>query len=253
MSTETTTMKRLIHIAVFTFMPVFAAAQSPDSVSFSSGDKRVTLVELYTSEGCSSCPPADRWLSEFRDDERLWTDIVPVALHVDYWDYIGWKDRFADPRFSQRQRRYRSSGAAGAVYTPGLFADGMEWAGWFRNRELKIRQEPAGNLDVVVDGGAAAMMFSPPPNSDNKFGVSVAVLGMGLETDVRAGENRGRKLRHDFVTLHLQSVPMQPLGNAFTARVEIPEIETDADRLALAVWVTTPDGIEVLQSTGGYL
>ncbi len=70
---------------------------SADTLHLASGDTRVNLLELYTSEGCSSCPPADRWLSGLRQDPRLWRQLVPVAFHVDYWDGIGWPDRFASP------------------------------------------------------------------------------------------------------------------------------------------------------------
>ena len=64
------------------------------SLTLSSQEQRTTLIELYTSEGCSSCPPADRWLSRLKDDPRLWKQIVPLAFHVDYWNYLGWRDRF---------------------------------------------------------------------------------------------------------------------------------------------------------------
>jgi len=72
------------------------AAANP-VLEFSSGTNHVSLVELYTSEGCSSCPPADRWFSELKRDDGLWREFVPLAFHVDYWDYIGWQDRFASP------------------------------------------------------------------------------------------------------------------------------------------------------------
>ena len=77
-----------------------------EGVSYRSGVQQTGLLELYTSEGCSSCPPADRWLSSLKDDDGLWQELIPVAFHVDYWDYLGWRDRFAARDFSQRQRRY---------------------------------------------------------------------------------------------------------------------------------------------------
>jgi len=74
--------------------------------TFQSGPQRVALLEVYTSEGCSSCPPAESWLSEFKNQARLWKEIVPVAFHVDYWDGLGWKDRFAKEEYTSRQRAY---------------------------------------------------------------------------------------------------------------------------------------------------
>ncbi len=239
-------------MVVTMFMVVSNVALAEPTV-FSSGDRRVTLIELYTSQGCSSCPPADRWLRGLRDDDRLWRDIVPIALHVDYWDYIGWKDHFADREHSRRQRNYVARGAASTVYTPGFFTNGAEWAGWFRNRNPQLPGGSPGVLDVSVEANEARVLFSPTTDADARLTVYVAVLGMGLETEINAGENRGRKLRHDFVALHLDSSRMQSTNGKHIARVALPAIETDAEQLSIAVWVTASNGTEVLQSTGGYL
>src|SRR6476659_11420511 len=94
-----------------------------------SGDKTAVLVELYTSEGCNSCPPADRWLSGVaRTYPR--DRVVPLALHVDYWDYIGWKDPYARREFSQRQRRLSQLQRASFVYTPQVLVQGRDFPGW---------------------------------------------------------------------------------------------------------------------------
>ena len=102
-------------LATFT---VSAETSTTKQHSFSSSVERVALVELYTSEGCSSCPPADRWLSQLNSSDKLWDNFVPVAFHVDYWDYIGWKDRFASKAYSQRQRRYAKEQGERTVYNP---------------------------------------------------------------------------------------------------------------------------------------
>ncbi len=103
----------------FPWLPLFcllaSSALGAAPLQFTSPETRVTLLELYTSEGCSSCPPADRWLSGLRDDPRLWREVVPVAFHVDYWDAIGWPDRFASAAHSERQRTYARSGHVGSV------------------------------------------------------------------------------------------------------------------------------------------
>lgn len=77
-----------------------------DKVKFQSSVKQTTLIELFTSQGCSSCPPADRWLNSFTDDPRLWKEIVPIAFHINYWDRLGWKDPFATEKFTERQYNY---------------------------------------------------------------------------------------------------------------------------------------------------
>lgn len=109
--------------------PSFLVANENRAV-FTSTETQVRLVELYTSEGCSSCPPADRWLSGLLTSPHLWGSIIPIAFHVSYWDYLGWHDSFALDEYSQRQRAYANLGKTG-VYTPGFFVNGQEWRGFF--------------------------------------------------------------------------------------------------------------------------
>jgi hypothetical protein len=95
-----------------------------------SGPKTVALVELYTSEGCNSCPPADRWLSGLGAQGYGPDRVVPLALHVDYWDYIGWKDPYAKREFSQRQRKLTLLQRQALVYTPQVMLQGKDFRGW---------------------------------------------------------------------------------------------------------------------------
>jgi hypothetical protein len=90
--------------AVAVLALLFVASQSVASLQLDSGERQVTLLELYTSQGCSSCPPAERWLNTYIDNNKLWREVVPVAFHVDYWDYIGWQDTFAAAAYGERQR-----------------------------------------------------------------------------------------------------------------------------------------------------
>ena len=94
-----------------------------------SGPATAALVELYTSEGCSSCPPADRWLSQLKPAAEKGT-VVPVAFHVTYWDYIGWRDAFADERHTARQRARAGASGARYVYTPQVVLGGRDFRGW---------------------------------------------------------------------------------------------------------------------------
>src|SRR5690348_8781739 len=82
----------------------YSPAQGAEVFHFESGDTQTPLLELYTSEGCSSCPPAEAWLSQLKKSPKLWKDFVPVSFHVDYWDYLGWKDPFAMKAYSRRQQ-----------------------------------------------------------------------------------------------------------------------------------------------------
>src|SRR6478672_1752441 len=111
-------------------IPLLGAAaltsQAADRV-FESGPQKVHLIELFTSEGCSSCPPAEAWLSKLKTNARLWKDFVPVAFHVDYWDNLGWPDRFAAKPWTERQRTYATAWNTTTVYTPEFVLDGREW------------------------------------------------------------------------------------------------------------------------------
>ncbi|MFK8017088.1 MAG: DUF1223 domain-containing protein [Gammaproteobacteria bacterium] len=226
-------------------------AQADKSLTFESGLQQTALIELYTSEGCSSCPPADRWFSELSGEQGLWTDYVPLAFHVTYWNYLGWRDGFSDEAYDQRQRR-RAAAADSGVYTPGVFLDGDEFRGWRRLRSgpSSSNSQAAGRLQVDVDQGEIRATFDAQTSAEN-LRVEVAVLSSGLTSKVRAGENRGRSLAHDFVVTSLTAVAMAREGEQWVARVDLPATQ-DISRPALAVWVSDAQG-EPLQATGGWL
>ena len=105
---------------------VTAQAAAPASCEARSGARVPAVVELYTSEGCSSCPPADRWLSTL----KAGPEVIPLAFHVDYWDQLGWPDRLAQPAFSARQRDWQAVQHTRFVYTPQTILNGEDWRGW---------------------------------------------------------------------------------------------------------------------------
>ena len=124
-------------------------AQQPGSTllatTFESGETQSTLIELFTSEGCSSCPPAEKWLSALKSNQDLWKKIVPVAFHVDYWDRLGWRDRFAKREFTSRQQRYAAGWGGDSIYTPAFVVNGKEWRSWFGGNVI-----PASSIKVGV-------------------------------------------------------------------------------------------------------
>lgn len=229
-------------------------ATASDPLVYSSGTGRTSLVELYTSEGCSSCPPADRWVSSLKEDPRLWKQLVPIAFHVDYWDYIGWKDPFASPDYSQRQRTYGLENAMRTIYTPGFFVDGDEWKRWAGLRKLPLQPDaPAGELRIEIDDGHVRAVYTPVSESSARVKLHVALLGLGLESEVSRGENAGRRLEHDFVALTSHHALMEPAGRGFEAELELETPSTSAPSYAIAAWVT-PDGSQrPLQAVGGWL
>ena len=216
-----------------------------------SPDHRVALLELYTSEGCSSCPPADRWLSGLKDDARLWCDIVPVGFHVDYWNYLGWPDRFANPTFSARQRAYARKDHVSNVYTPGFVLSGTEWRGWFaRPDDLPLSRQPADvAIEVAFEGSTGRLRINA---AEEDYVGHAALLGFDQVTQVKRGENRGRELRHDFVVLELQRLDMQRGSDSLEAAIRFESGLEMSQRYALAVWITQAGSLQPVQSVGGW-
>ncbi|HXA80800.1 MAG TPA: DUF1223 domain-containing protein [Opitutaceae bacterium] len=224
-----------------------------EPLRFASGTRQTALVELYTSEGCSSCPPAERWLAGLRDASGLWRDFVPVAFHVNYWDDLGWRDRFASRQFTQRQYALADSWGGGSVYTPCFVRDGAEW---HPSSAPGASDKIAGLLAVNYDpaSGRCRVKFLPAEKSAGSYDVHVALLGGGLASNVTAGENEGETLEHEFVVLSLMDAPMQVDGAAATADMVVTQPETkNSARRALAAWVTRHGELAALQATGGWV
>lgn len=196
------------------FTVLFAGVVHGEKCTARSGEKTVALVELYTSEGCNSCPPADRWLSALGHKYRPEL-VVPLALHVDYWDYIGWKDPYAKREFSQRQRRLSQLQRAAFVYTPQVLVQGADFRDWadsaFDTRLARINSKPARarlELEILRATSEAlnvrvnAAILDPAQAAD--AALYVATYENRLESRVTAGENSGRLLQHDHVALEWQ-------------------------------------------------
>jgi hypothetical protein len=234
-----------ILLSLFLFCgPVFGAGEP---LVFSSGKHRNVLVELFSSQGCSSCPPAERWMSRFVNDKKLWSEVVPVAFHVDYWDYIGWKDPFDSSIFSARQRKYYDSGAVSSLYTPCFVVNGAEWKEWYAGGDFPGSAADAGLLSVRIEKGYLNAEY---PSGKGKLYMHIALLGFGLVTDVKSGENSGKKLAEDFVVLDygVYSSDTQRWRVKFPAKTTAP-----AKRLAVAVWLSGDESEGVIQSAGSWM
>lgn len=221
---------------------------------------QTTVLELYTSQGCSSCPPAEKWISGFLDSNKLWTELVPINFHVDYWDYLGWKDPFADSAFSKRQRDYKRVGKASTIATPGFALNGRAWNGWFRGQQLPNKTVPlSGVLHASVENGNIDVTFNKANASKDNPSLTVhtALLGFGIETSVKRGENAGRKLTHDFVVLDYEkAVASSETDNtrAFQYETSLPlpsNTHVATTKRALVIWVSyanDPSPIQVAAS-----
>jgi hypothetical protein len=221
-----------------------------ETLSIESGPRKTHLLELFTSEGCSSCPPAEAWMSRLKDNPALWRDFVPIAFHIDYWDRLGWRDPFASKAWTARQYEYSERWNSGSVYTPGFVLDGRE----MQNRSVpSVGAETTGTLKIsVIDGEKIAASFQPANGETKPLELYVARLGFGLNVHVKAGENSGRKLLHDFVVLSLEHAQMA----GGKAELKVPQASTNQDansRSALVAWVTEPGQTEPIQAAGGWL
>ena len=228
-------------------------AAFPGQLVCASGPARVALVELFTSEGCSSCPPAEQWLADRRTDPGLWHAFVPVAWHVTYWDQLGWADRWAQRAFADRQYAYASVWHSESVYTPCFVRNGREW----RPGRAEAPEPPVGTLAVRYDPqtGALDATFRPAdPAPGPGFELHAVQLGGGVRSEVKAGENAGRSLAHEFVALAAAHGEFTGRAGTYRATLTFPLApRRDIPRRALAVWVTRRGELAPLQATGGWL
>jgi hypothetical protein len=218
-------------------------------VVFESKPARTHLLELFTSEGCSSCLPAEAWLSNLKNEPRLWQDFVPIAFHVDYWDHLGWRDPFASKMWTERQADYSARWKMESVYTPAFVLDGVAW----RNAALpSVAAETPGVLRITINGERVTAAFKPATNAGRHYEIHLARLGFALGADVTAGENSGRKLVHYFVVLGLTNEGMKSGMKELRLPAESSG-QPAGSRSAIAAWVTRAGQIEPIQAVGGWL
>lgn len=193
-----------------------------------SGPTTMPLVELYTSEGCSSCPPADRWLSQQigKDHANF------LAFHVDYWDDIGWPDRFASAQYSQRQRIRVEAAGQRTVYTPQVMVGDSVQVSWrspiaWRKSIQQARQPSDAALTIHLQptkDGWQASLGAARVGGSTASGAQLWVARYvdAQSSDVRAGENRGVKLRHDRVVRQLSGPWTLPVAGALARKIDLP-------------------------------
>jgi hypothetical protein len=248
-------------LAAISIIMTATLASGAEEKIFRSGPAPVALVELYTSEGCSSCPPAEQWLNELKNAPGLWRDFVPVAFHVNYWDRLGWKDALATPAFTARQHALAEAWRASSVYTPCFVRNGAEWRPRGAAPEAGGGAKDAGTLTLrwhaaertatvefaPAGGGAAAGAIAA-----GDLEIHVALLGGGIVNAVKRGENSGRTLRHEFVALRLESAPLARTAGAASVALP-PRGDIKAARHGLAAWVTRRGSLAPIQATGGWI
>jgi hypothetical protein len=237
-----------------------AARAADPACSAYTGPHTTALVELYTSEGCDTCPPADHWLSSlfsqgFRSDQ-----VVPLSLHVDYWDYIGWKDPYGRAEFSTRQRKLAAMRRPVIVYTPQVLLQGQDFRRWasddFADEVARINSRAARARIALtiravepkaIQADLSAMLFDAAERKN--AAVFLAAYENRLASEVKAGENRGRRLEHDFVVREW----IGPIAFGENLKLEqsraLPLLAgTDPKNLGVAAFVQNRGTGEVLQA-----
>ncbi len=173
-----------------------------------------TVVELYTSEGCSSCPPADRWLSTLKGRP----DVLALAFHVNYWDRLGWPDRFASPEFTARQHELARLAGSRQVYTPQVVAAGRDWRSW---PQLPAAAPSQVSLTLTRDGDLVTAQVAAAAGLAAQLSGYWAVLEDRHVSQVRAGENAGETLRHNHVVRLYKAVPAWAAAQAGRSQLRV--------------------------------
>ena len=219
-----------------------AVAAADATCSAKAGLRMPTLVELYTSEGCDSCPPADRWLSKLKGKP----DLVALAFHVDYWDRLGWKDRFASPAYTQRQAQQQRSNGARFSYTPQVVVDGLDRPSWSGPVPSDARGAAPVQLSLSREGDRYVAKVQPIAAGPARLSGFWAVTESGHVSVVKAGENSGATLAHDFVVreylpvaawsakadapVTLQFTPATPADPAHPRQLNLVLVDADSGR-----------------------
>ncbi len=225
------------------------------SITFQSGPEQVSLIEQFTSEGCASCPPSDEWVSGLKSADGIWKKYIPVSFHVDYWDRLGWRDRYSTRAFTQRQYTYSSFWKSKQVYTPAFAINGREWKNWSPEKAVPVSDHRPGILKVeAVSNHVFTATFEPSDPEIKQWRAVGVLLGFNIQSPVSAGENAGKNLKHDFVVLDFQDRLMEKTGGKFMSPLELkPPPGVRAPRYGVAVWITRDNDLIPAQVTGGYL
>lgn len=195
------------------------------------------VVELFTSQGCSSCPPAEAFLAELAARD----DVIALEFHVDYWDYIGWKDPFADPRYTARQRSYNALFGSPYNYTPQMVVDGRAHEVGSRRSAVEARIEAAsmkrmmeaqkhGASEMTLshgnDGGLTIRLAGTPPDA-GPYQAIIVGFDARHETEILRGENSGRSLVNAHVVRSMTTVGPSWSGGDAEFQVEMSEVAGD--------------------------
>jgi hypothetical protein len=226
------------------------------SCSAQSGNTTVPLLELYTSEGCSSCPPADEWLSSFRQSGLVPYRVVPLALHVDYWNDLGWENSYSQKTFTDRQYRLADLNRMRTVFTPQFVLNGRNLSRWYSQADIEIKRinatAPQARISLVLSHHARNIGITADAETNNpaaQTDLYLAIYENNLSHDIGAGENRDLTLRHDYVARQLIGpMPLKDTGKIhFVRDISLDKSWKESDMGVVAFVQNRNDGA-VLQA-----
>lgn len=272
-SSVTAIMKKILLPVLFVLAvnvqakDVDALAVIDDVKTAASPDNRVVLLELYTSEGCSSCPPADRFLSDLKAAGICDQQLIPLAFHVTYWDYIGWKDQFANKQYDERQRELAHKKNKSTVYTPQFVMSGDDYRSHatFSEDVNKLAKQKStvdlvltahalpgqGNIDKQkADKLQLSLKTDISASKIKDVGFYLVIIENNLASDVNDGENEGEKLHHDYVVRQFLGPFFQskPENQRSREQTVVLQPEWKKDDLSIVAFAENPHTGEVLQA-----
>jgi len=247
-------MIRIISSFCLLLFSLASQAEEPQVLKASSPPNRVVLLELYTSEGCSSCPPADRFFSSLKETVYDEQQLIPLAFHVTYWDYIGWQDRFADDIHDLRQRRQAAMNASRTVYTPQFLINGHDYRpGKYINNDVNRVNSSKAEMTIHLEVAHAApdelqVRVSTEQVNDERRHLWLAVYENNLQSQVDDGENEGELLKHDYVVRRLLGpFSVSGMKDQVNTAVRLDD-EWKRQDLGVVAFVQKTDSSEVVQA-----
>lgn len=216
-------MRQTLAACVLALLPLSAAQADP------------VVVELFTSQGCSSCPPADALLAELAENEN----VIALALHVDYWDYIGWPDTFAQPAFSARQKGYARAAGSTVVYTPHMIVGGMDHVAGAKPMKVMaqiaahMERAPVVRLSVVSGPDGLVVRAEAATELETPASIMLVTYTPFQTVDIKSGENAGKTVTYSHIVTDWQALQM--FDGAEPVSVTLPAApEPPARRVVLA-------------------
>jgi hypothetical protein len=254
--------------AAFIILSTFGRSAGAGSPRVPGGPPRVVIVELFTSEGCSSCPPADALLKELSEQQKVkGVQIVALEEHVDYWNHLGWRDPYSSIEYTQRQNDYAQVFGTDGVYTPQMVVDGQRELVGSRSlaaREAIQKAADQPKAEIILVPGAnvspAKPVFEVQIKSlegiaiHSEAEVWIAVTEKGLQTDVKAGENSGETLKHAAVVRSLRKIDTVRDLAGYKRQIQV-DIDSGwkKENLAVVVFLTERSSLKIIGATAAPL